>query len=136
MSKRKSKQPKCDGVMDKECIALCDAINTLPGIRTIHSCCGHGRQPFRIWLMARFLSALPPLATCLSEYRGWRCTVETGDPVCFLIEGPTGAQAYREAKEIAKDMKWWARRADIQFNTECLRRVWGDVTKQFKAYEQ
>ena len=33
--------------MDEECIALCVAMNKLPGISTIESCCGHGKYPYR-----------------------------------------------------------------------------------------
>src|SRR5262245_19934666 len=116
MNKRKNKRLKHDGKMDKECIALCDALNTFPGIRTIVSCCGHGERPFRIWFMARFLAALPPLVGCLRGYEDWRCTVETDDTASitrFLIEGPVGRKAIREAKDMAKRMRMWARAAEI-----------------------
>ena len=38
-----------DEYMDKECLELCDAMNALPGIRTIESCCGHSGSPFSIF---------------------------------------------------------------------------------------
>jgi len=38
------------GNIDKECEALCDAINRMDGIRTVESCCGHGDHPFMIWI--------------------------------------------------------------------------------------
>ena len=47
--------------MDQECIKLCDAINKLPGITTIESCCGHGKTPFRIWFVTANVESLPPL---------------------------------------------------------------------------
>ena len=106
--KRKSKKVKYDGKMDKECIALCDAINTLPGIRTLLSCCGHGERPFRIWFIARSLAALLRLLGCLRVYDGWRCEVETDDSVSvarFLIEGPVGERAYSDAKRMAKRVR-------------------------------
>ena len=40
---------KYDDNMDKECIALCNAINKIPGLRTIESCCGHDEREYRIW---------------------------------------------------------------------------------------
>jgi len=49
-------------IMDKEVINLCDALNKLPGVRTVESCCGHGKQPFRIWIKVKDLSNLPPVA--------------------------------------------------------------------------
>jgi len=34
--------------MDVECIPLCDALNSLPGIQTSESCCGHGSHNFGV----------------------------------------------------------------------------------------
>lgn len=47
--------------MDKECIKLCEALNILPGIQTIESCCGHGGRRFRIRFEASALKYLPPV---------------------------------------------------------------------------
>ena len=49
-----------DGDMDIECIALCDALNGLPGIQTNESCCGHGNHPYRIWFHVEDNKYLPP----------------------------------------------------------------------------
>lgn len=38
-----------EGKMDNEVLELCNAMNSLPGIYTIESCCGHGNDAFRIW---------------------------------------------------------------------------------------
>ena len=36
-----------EGIMDPEILALCDALNCIPGVRTIESCSGHLRTaPF------------------------------------------------------------------------------------------
>ena len=47
--------------MDPECIALCEAMNKLPGIRTTESCCGHGERSYHIWFKADGLESLPKL---------------------------------------------------------------------------
>jgi len=49
------------GRIDKECIALCDALNDLLGVRTTESCCGHGDRLFHVWFEVDSLDALPPL---------------------------------------------------------------------------
>lgn len=54
-------------VMDKEVINLCKALNKLPGIKTVESCCGHGQHEFRIWIVAKDLSNLPPVAYFLDS---------------------------------------------------------------------
>ena len=50
-----------DDAMDSECIALCDAINAVPGLCTTSSCCGHGRRPFRVSFQCIDLTHLPIL---------------------------------------------------------------------------
>lgn len=39
-----------DEYMDKECIALCDALNELKGIETNESCCGHLNTPYMVFM--------------------------------------------------------------------------------------
>ena len=47
--------------MDKECIELCKAINSIPGLQTTESCCGHKENPFRIFFKVTDLKYLPHL---------------------------------------------------------------------------
>ena len=98
-----------DGV-DKECVDLCMALNYLPGISTIESCCGHGERPYHIWFTTKYLRSLPRLlywfARCHCGFYGWKIIVRTDcamSPVTFMIEGPTGA--YEESYHIAKLIK-------------------------------
>lgn len=86
-----------EGTMDVECISLCDAINKLPGLRTIESCCGHNEKPFNIWFVAEGLEYLPALLywfdSCHCGFGGWGVLVTTDcamSPVHFNIEGPAG----------------------------------------------
>ena len=86
--------------IDPECAALCQALDRLPGVRTIESCCGHGEEPFRIFLVVRSLKPLAAIAwaldRCHSAEDGWRLIARTDcamEPVSFLIEGPPGASA-------------------------------------------
>lgn len=95
--------------MDKECIDLCKAINRMPGIITHESCCGHGKTLYHIWFSAESLEVLPPLlywfAGCHCGFKEWQVIAVTDcamSPVTFMIEGPIGEQAYKEAKKIAE----------------------------------
>lgn len=92
--------------IDPECIEICRAMNAMPGIRTIDSCCGHGEYPFKIFFIASNLEALPPLLywfnVCHSGRTGWNIKVSTDcamSPVTFVVEGPIGA--YDAANHIA-----------------------------------
>lgn len=93
--------------MDAECVALCTAMNKVPGIRTIESCCGHGRYPYRVWFIAESLDVLPELiywfAGCHCGHYGWRVIVTTDcvmSDATFRVEGPIGA--FDEADHIAQ----------------------------------
>jgi hypothetical protein len=78
--------------MDVECVRLCDALNALPGIMTVSSCCGHGKRPFRVFFCAATIAALLPIVRCVNS-SGWR--IETSwsngsDVVMHMLEGPVG----------------------------------------------
>ena len=96
--------------LDPEVLSLCRAMNAFPGICTVDSCCGHGREPFRIWFKAESLEALPDLLFlfdgCHTGLYGWRVIAVTdcgAGPVTFFAEGPVGA--YKAAEGIAEAMR-------------------------------
>lgn len=95
--------------IDKECIDLCAAINDIPGLRTVESCCGHGERTYKIWFKAETLEWLPSLLYfCDSCHVGfnWKCLATTDcgmSPVTFLLESESkGQKAYEESKIISK----------------------------------
>jgi hypothetical protein len=50
-----------DQPIDEEVVDLCKSLNTLKGITTIESCCGHDLDSYRIWFLADALENLPPV---------------------------------------------------------------------------
>lgn len=100
---------KYKGKMDKECIPLCDAINELPGISTIESCCGHNEKPFNIWFITDALKYLPALLYWFDSchtFPGWSVCVTTDcgmSSVKFRIEGGIGK--YGESEIIAENLR-------------------------------
>lgn len=109
--------------LDAACLSLCVALNQLPGIKTTGSCCGHGRQPYRIWLdfteTVRLFGPIT-LSRCLSgryynyapdEQRldpQWRLFLgDTEGPVCFVLEGKPMAEdspTHEPAEKLAKNL--------------------------------
>jgi len=107
--------------IDKACINLCVAMNKLPGIETVESCCGHGESPYRIWFKmdTNSIGAIV-LARCLSgryynyapgELRNnpvWRAYIsDTECFVCFLLEGkqmPGNHNRYLPADKLAENI--------------------------------
>lgn len=85
-----------DGI-DQECVELCMAMNSLPGIETTESCCGHGKTPFHVFFRPEALEALPELLywikACHSGVYGWDVEVYTdcsGETPFFVLRGPVG----------------------------------------------
>lgn len=95
--------------LDVEVVRLVEALNCIPGVRTIESCCGHGERTFKIWLKVDRLTTLPRVAywldKCHCGISGWSLIARTDcamQPVTFLIESTSvGAKAYEEANIIA-----------------------------------
>ena len=68
--------------MDKECIALCDALNSLKGVRTFESCCGHLKGRYEIFFSVSNWYSLSLLARAADwRYGGclWELSVISGD---------------------------------------------------------
>lgn len=94
--------------MDSECVKLCDAINSIPGLITYESCCGHGKDTFRIWFTAKSMKCLRILLYyCMPCHVGfcWDVVAYTDcsmKPVRFCVRSKSvGDEAYREASLIA-----------------------------------
>lgn len=73
---------KYDLFMDPECILPCDTLNSLPGIETFESCCGHSREPYRVWMKVSDLHGLKILGRCTSRNYSsgiWRVIIDNSD---------------------------------------------------------
>jgi hypothetical protein len=94
---------------DEEVASLCKALNSLDGITTVESCCGHSKEPFRIWFHADNVDDVVPVcyfsSVCHTGRTGWRVIVGTDcamSPVIYLLEGPEGESGYEAAGIMAK----------------------------------
>jgi hypothetical protein len=110
-----------DGKMDEEVIPLCDALNSLIGITTIESCCGHGKETFTIFFRVQnYKQGLFFLTRCADprywEYgNDWSLTLRVGDipyednednlPIVYLLESKVmGDEAYKQAESLLENM--------------------------------
>jgi len=111
-----------DEVVDKECVELCNAMNSLPSIETISSCCGHGKSPFRIFFKVRETpDGLFFLTRCVdSRYwkygNFWKIDLSVGDvfdtgemvdlPIAYCLHSGsfTGDMAYEQANSLVENM--------------------------------
>ena len=81
---RFNNKTKYDDNMDTECIPLCNALNCLPGVDTISSCCGHGIDPFSIYFKCDSKLSLRFLGRCIDrrywQYgANWRIELDNSD---------------------------------------------------------
>lgn len=71
-----------DEYMDKECIELCDTLNTLPGLKTFESCCGHLKTVFSIWFFCDNIDTLSRLGRAVYKNYSdgkWEIVVDSTD---------------------------------------------------------
>lgn len=98
--------------LDKECEKLCDALNSIPGIVTCSSCCGHGEYPYRIWMYASQHYGLNILGWSANQYRCnaiWNLYFCLDDPnreektrSAYCLESTTiGYAAYKDSDVLA-----------------------------------
>jgi len=91
--------------VDPECMALCDALNSLPGVRAYESDCGDGSYPFRVFFWANQVRHIKPLLKAIGNSRRWHVEAywsDGGEFVAFRLEGPadpsTGAELAQRIK--------------------------------------
>ena len=71
-----------DGYMDKECIELCDTLNSLPGLKTFESCCGHLKACYSIWFFCDNIDTLSRLGRTVEKNYSdgkWEIVVDSTD---------------------------------------------------------
>lgn len=51
-----------DDFMDEECVELCNALNSLSGVETKESCCGHCKDNYKIFFSCHNNSSLSIIA--------------------------------------------------------------------------
>lgn len=104
--------------MDSECVELCDALNSCPGIKTSESCCGHGKTPFRVWFSVECpLTGLFFVTRCCDRRywehgHEWSLTLSVGDlmkddvlPIGFLLQSAVlGEEANLQAIDLVRNM--------------------------------
>jgi hypothetical protein len=115
------KKIKYDGGEDKECIPLCNALNSIPGIYTRESCCGHNMNKFYVTFYVSPMKYVNNIQILLKNidnhywvnmktrgFKNWNCSVIStefpGLPIWFMLDSGTlfGSEAYKQANKIAR----------------------------------
>lgn len=107
-----------DENIDEEVVDLCNALNSLQGVKTHGSCCGHGKHPFDITFKCTSQESLFFIGRCMdARYwkhgHCWDLKVEITDrsfdeslPVYFVIESKESEDAIEQAKSLIENMEY------------------------------
>lgn len=88
--------------MDNECIDLCNLLNTLPGVTTFESCCGHCKSQYNIWFFCNNINTLSRLGKATERNYSdgmWEVVVDSTDT------NPYGVFWLRSKKPFSSPMK-------------------------------
>ena len=116
---KENKENKYDGKMDKECIPLCDALNSLPDVETTESCCGHCKDRFRIFFKCKNPYSLSVIARVFNRrYSGtelqWIIEVETNDNggydyfVHSVEAYENNTMMEKDISQLVENIKYWS----------------------------
>jgi len=114
------KKLEYDNNMDKETIELCNVINSVKGLETEESCCGHGKESFIIFFMSYSDKGLFFLSRCVNHRYWkyghlWNISMEIGDdlkngklPISYVLSSNKvkGKEAYKQAKDLVENMNY------------------------------
>ena len=103
--------------MDFECVALCNALNSVKGIVTHESCCGHGSCSFSIFFRATSWKGLFFVTRCVDKRywkhgHEWMINLSVGDtivngvlPTSFRLQSERiGKEAFRQSLDLVENM--------------------------------
>ena len=116
---KENEENKFDWKMDKECIPLCDALNSLPDVETTESCCGHCKDRFRIFFKCKNPYSLSVIARVFNRrYSGtklqWIIEVETHDNggynyfVHSVEAYENNTMMEKDISQLVKNIKYWS----------------------------
>ena len=113
------KKNNYDGNMDKECIPICDALNSISDVHTEESCCGHCKDRFMIFLTCNNSHSLALIARVFDRrYIGtsqpWHIELQTKDSGSYdyFIHSETKYSSeevmIKDVNKIIENIKYWS----------------------------
>lgn len=141
-----SEEQKYDGNMDKECIKLCDILNSVPSIDTFESCCGHLKDRYSIWFFCNDIITISRLGRCVERNYSdgkWELLVDSTDthPTgVFWLRSKVPFQSYDEMEksvnELCNNIQYWFNtKFDSNFNSDIVKQElhWKPSEEQMSA---
>ena len=112
------KKDNYDGNMDKECIQICDVLNSISDVHTIESCCGHCKDRFMVFFTCDNPHSLAIIARVFDRrYIGtsqpWYIELQTKDSGAYdyFIHSETKYDSeevmMKDINHIIENIKYW-----------------------------
>ena len=112
------KKDNYDGNMDKECIQICDALNSISDVHTTESCCGHCKDRFMVFFTCDNPHSLAIIARVFDRrYIGtsqpWYIELQTKDSGAYyyFIHSETKYDSeevmMKDINQIIENIKYW-----------------------------
>ena len=141
---------KYDGIMDKECIEICDVLNSLPGVRTFESCCGHLKDRFSVWFFCENINTISRLGRATERNYSdgkWEIVVDSTDThpigvfwlrskVVFL----SNTEMENSLRSLIDNILYWTSHFDEYFGEsapqgldEAAEEYWPDFSNDFAS---
>ena len=103
--------------MDKECIAICDLLNSLPTVETVESCCGHLKNRFSVWFFCDSIPVLSRLGRATERNYSdgkWEVVVDSTDTHPYGVFWLRSKEIFKTQEEmevslrgLIDDIKYW-----------------------------
>lgn len=93
--------------MDQECIELCNILNTLPGVTTFESCCGHCRTQYTIWFFCSDIGTLSRLGRITEKNYSdgkWEIVVDSTDTSPYGVFCLRSKKPFESPDEMSKSV--------------------------------
>lgn len=138
----KPSEQKYDGNMDKECIKLCDILNSITSIDTFESCCGHLKDRYSIWFFCNDIITISRLGRCVERNYSdgkWELLVDPTDTHpngVFWLRSKVPFQSYDEMEKSVNELcngiqHWFNTEFDSYFNSDSSH--WKPSEEQMRA---
>lgn len=104
--------PALPADMDYQCIELCNFLNSIPGVSTSESCCGHCRERFSIWFHCDSIPALTRMGRATERNYSdgkWEVVVDSCDTRpygMFWLRSKEPFDTYEEMEKSASDLAY------------------------------
>lgn len=93
--------------MDDECIDLCNLLNTLPGLTTFESCCGHCKNPYGIWFFCTSIDTLSRLGRATNRNYSdgnWEVVLDSTDTSPYGVFWLRSKKPFESPDEMSKSV--------------------------------